>query len=275
MANLAQPWHSVAADSEEEISNHHEPAHVPAFSVSERILELEELEPTVDGQRMYRPVVGVDMPGVGHVQASYGGLSREVAAIERISPTAIKESVARAETAVLRGRPYRAGVGAFPETLRRELDREDRELLLIQLIFAANRLADWSIAKRLPWGPDVCPDCGAIITRITEKMKHQPTCHVGAVTEAIEQLEYQQLKSQQAKEEASTGESGAASDGIRTPGMKQGVCMLCSEKEGGIWEGEYSDGSVNLSLLGLNQCVGPGIDGIGHTLYTHRCKGGA
>jgi hypothetical protein len=200
MANLAQPWHSVAADSEDENSNDHEPAHAPAFSVSEP---------------------GIDLPGVGHVR---GGLSCEVAAIERLAPGT--------ETTVLRGLPYRAG--AFPETLRCELDREERDELLIQLMFAAGRLADWSISKFL------------------------------------------ELKSQQAKEEAPTGETAAAGEGIRMPGMKHRICMLCGESQG-VWEGEYSDGSVDLSLLGLNQRVGPGIDGIGHTLYTHRCgsKGGA
>jgi hypothetical protein len=51
---------------------------------------------------------------------------------------------------------------------------------------------------------------------------------------------------------------------------------------GGDWDAQQGPEALDelyLSRLGLNQCVSAGIDGHGHTLYTHRCdrapKGGA
>ena len=49
-------------------------------------------------------------------------------------------------------------------------------------------------------------------------------------------------------------------------------CPKCGKIDSNWREEQLPQPSVKMSTLKNNQCVGTGINGKGHTLYTHNCE---
>ena len=230
--------------------------------------------------------VGIDQPGVGHVH----------------EPGC--EQAGEPKRSVLPGRSYLAGqisdrlaafvsdpacvtsagvIGKEVRELIAEIDaaiehsnavRDQRERLLIQLLFASRDLAAESIS--IESSRAVCR-CGAIGDTPT-RIQHARTCNAHRVQRILSDLFSLDLNPN-GKEAAPDGETGCAGDGIRLRGLAERVCLKCGAR-GGDWHAEKRPaGEIDLSLLGLNQLVSDDGDGESVTLYTHRCglrsKGGA
>jgi hypothetical protein len=73
------------------------------------------------------------------------------------------------------------------------------------------------------------------------------------------------------KETAKDGETDGAGDGIRPRGLQHKICLKCGSR-GGVWTAAHHPGRADLSLLGLNQVVGVGLDEDSYTLHTHQCE---
>ncbi len=96
---------------------------------------------------------GVDLPGVGHVRS------------------------------VLSGRE--AEPGEFPDTLRGELEREERDRLLIRLVFVAKQTAELCETSDGFGFVRICRGCGLV----RADGSHRASCPVGATLETLEKLQ--------------------------------------------------------------------------------------
>jgi len=171
----------------------------------------------------------------------------------------------------------------FPD----ESPADQRERLLVKLLFAAHRLA----ASNYIWGGNptasICRECG-VPEPLDGPGRHAGTCSTGEVLLALHQL--MSLTVSQTRESFKVELSGAnvryrlgvdqAAPGsldrsIIAPAFATasdlGVCPKCGSSAGEWSAAQGSADSVDLSQLGLNQIVGWGQDGRA-TLYTHRCE---
>ena len=207
----------------------------------------------------------VDEPGVGITHAAGCPLRR------------VARSVMRHMEARGAQQPTDSGLG-FVDVLIVELNslldrlhnrRGRRDELLGQLIFAARDLAQRNLMLAAGVSPHAdCCECfmGSVNSVIT----HTTTCKTGRVLIIDGLLETSDFNGE---ENAADLETNRAGDGIRLRGLNERVCLKCGER-GGDWVAEAKpEGEVELSSLGLNQCVGAPFQGeSGHTLYTHRCR---
>jgi hypothetical protein len=163
--------------------------------------------------------VGVDVPGVGWQPF----LVRPDRADERF----LDDEAHR--PSVLRGRDYVAG--EVPETLRRELAREERDRLFIKLMFAAKRLADARIVQGA-LHHERCLECRQANSE-SHKLEHLGFCRVSEVYAILADLEKtidevplsqltptgreDQKQSQQVNQGAADWEPARLSSGFKEP----------------------------------------------------------
>jgi len=227
-----------------------EPRTVPAASTGEAQSRTEDQPACVADQvdlSKSIETVGVDLPGVGHV---------------------------------LPGAPYL--VGAMSDALRQMVeqgDEEQRDQLLCELLFAARQLAERSVlpvSADLAWLPNAetrtpgstCRECHATVFGVGRPLQHAKHCRTARVLRVLADLE--QLTISRDKEGAQDGEQDAG-DGIRPRGLKERVCLRCGARDS-AWLSELRAGVVvDLSNLGINQCVETAANGVDHVLHTHLC----
>jgi hypothetical protein len=224
------------------------------------------------------PQVGVDLPGVGHV---FPGRQNGVDASDELPQTL---------------RDYLDG--KIPDNRNdksaeaRETLKAERDVLLAQLLFAARDLANRAIRTlRMPRTDDsgngeisICRECNEVVNGVAP-LRHKSTCRVVRVRRILDDLvelanPANQAATNDKKEGAPEGESADAGDGIRLRGEKSSLvgsigraCGRCGGRFG-IWSAvQRPEAEVELRSLGPNQCVEAGVDGHGHTLYTHYCDG--
>lgn len=155
--------------------------------------------------------------------------------------------------------------------------RQRRDDLLSTLIFAARALAEHNFALRhdgVGVGDAnpvlICLDCKAVEHR--GRVSHTNTCRTGRVLGIIAELMATADFNLKEKENALAEETSCAGDGIRPRGLSERVCLKCGVR-GGVWFAQQRpEEEVQLSSLEMNQCASAGIEGKGHTLYTHRCE---
>jgi hypothetical protein len=210
--------------------------------------------------------LGVDLPGVGHV---FPGRKNSVD-----SPAELLQQLGEKTSE------------------SREVLKAERDALLAELLFAARDLANRGIRTiRMPRTDDagngeisICKECGGIVNGVAP-LPHTKVCRVGRVRRILDDLvelanPAYQIATKDKKEGAPEGESAGAGDGIRLRGegarLVGDVRRACGKCGGrfGVWRAEQKpEAEVELRLLGSNQCVTAGVDGHGHTLYTHYCDG--
>lgn len=180
--------------------------------------------------------VGADMPGVGHLhsagcahQGSPVRSGREYVAGEGPQPlrSFIGDDYPEAPRTVLRGPGYVAG--AVPQPLRdlvdghlRSDELDERDRLVIRLIFAARRLASAQIRYRDSlFGKNAAVICSACNSEQVPDQPpvHQAFCLAGEILHILGQLEASVASLQSRKEAAPSGEMGCAGDGIRPRGI--------------------------------------------------------
>ena len=199
---------------------------------------------------------GIDQPGVGRVHSA--GCPREVSPVRS-------------------GREY--VIGEVPQPLRDLVNgvdlaaqqRERRDGLLAQLVFAARDLAERNLRRgsRSGW----CVECAAVAYPGNRgRIDHAPSCRTVRVLDIVRRLLDTCDFELEGKEAAPDEEAARAGDGMRQCGLRERVCLKCGER-GGPWIAEQRPyAEVVLSALGLNQCVSAGLEGAGHMLYTHLCR---
>jgi hypothetical protein len=170
--------------------------------------------------------------------------------------------------------------GVVPATLQDWLDQEERDGLVSQLIVAAQNLAEINLRKSRLLGSIAgfeirtagCVEC--LRPALAGHQPHNPECNTGRVLGLVAALlapVAAQVESMNRKEAGPAEEMGRAGDGARMRGLSTQTCLKCGARDG-EWSAEAKpDVEVLLSKLALNQLVGAGQDGHGHTLYTHHC----
>jgi hypothetical protein len=230
-----------------------EPRTVPAVSSAEREQFSAEDLPAYSAETDGKPCCqGVDVPGVGNVHSFD-------------CPNHCSPHFKQTSSFIM---PV---AGEVPAALGHLL----RDDLLGWLMFAARNLAAANIIKdhrddggHIVGQPLSCREChfGATSDGL---LHHAKSCDTGHVFALIDELTatVTEFKEQEA---APAEEKLRAGDGIRLRGMNDGLCSKCGER-GGIWGGEFFVDPLDLTLLELNQIVGPGGGGVGSILYTHHC----
>jgi hypothetical protein len=139
--------------------------------------------------------------------------------------------------------------------------------LTAQLLFAARELAWGQRRPAVPEDnePPYCAECTRF--EIDGELPHESSCRTGRVLKIIDEL-----INPNEKEAAPDGGVAQAADGIRLPGLKTRLCLKCGLRDG-KWDYEVlGEKNVDLSLCGLNQCVG--MESGTAVLYTHCCQEG-
>lgn len=150
-----------------------------------------------------------------------------------------------------------------------------RNELLWQLVFAARDLAEANVAD--PWtgesfskGFSGCRECGR--KTYLQSRPHASTCRVGRVLRIVASLvalaNPALIFDSNRKEAAPEGESRAG-DGILSRGIF--YCRQCESFDSAWIAEQRPEAGVWIDAIALNQRVGPGVKGKGHTLYTHLC----
>lgn len=236
---------------------------------------------------------GVDVPGVGlvHTYDCAQSERRVLRASRTYCAGAMPETLRRfvdGETVSIAAGREKLGRMTAPdfergdlvdEMARREPQHDELPLeLFIRLMFAARALAEAQIEPAETGldgavEPAFCTECmmdehGGTIT-------HGPACRTGSVLRVIADLCEAAKFNSKEKEAVADGETTRAGDGIRLRGLADRVCLKCGER-GGYWDAAVGaqGAEIDLALLGMNQCVGAGLAGEGHILYTHRCQNG-
>ena len=145
----------------------------------------------------------------------------------------------------------------------------ERDYLTTQLLFAARNLAESRVfrAGNIQIGIGLCLECDGA------PGLHELSCRAGRVLELIERLKATVNPHGTGKEVATGGEEPAAGGGVRPRGFTRPACVKCGSCAG-VWVASLHPEPLDLSLLGLNQCViNSGADLDPRVLYTHMCKG--
>ncbi len=256
------------------------PAEVPEVPTSENVVDRTTV-PTLPAahRRVFLKIqshtccVGVDMPGVGHTHApDCPAMARRAklpaALADFVSEPPCREFpslVGKAAAELLA--EINAGLSALNER------RNQRERLFAQLLFAARDLAEVNLfSGHLA---RTCTECGKL--EELGRMQHINTCKtgrvLGIVANLVSTLDFDPFKPTE-KEEAPDGETSRAGDGIRPRGLTVRTCLRCGARglqdRGYAWITHDPQNYVDLSLLGLNQCVLATPNGK-QVLYTHCC----
>jgi len=242
------------------LSHDQAPADLPAAETSN--LTIFEVAPGADRPAGPLCCVGVDEPGVGWVH----------------SADCVNAGGPIARGPIARGRDYAAG--EVPERLRDFMDeigspleerKDERDAYLSQLLFAARDLARANVMRGC--GPEdegtplSCRECHFAATS-DGRLQHARSCNTGRVFAALAGL-LAMLDDQPAEPDRDFTVLPVEA----TRGLAERVCLKCGAR-GGEWRSQLRpECEVELSLLGLNQCVGAGLGWRGaHTLYTHQCE---
>lgn len=179
--------------------------------------------------------IGVGVPGVGVVYAD-GQISQG-------SPTRSGRPSVDGEVPL----PVRdlAGGGV---TLN-----EERERLFIELMFAARILAQAQIEPADGPSAAFCTEC---VCDADVTVQHDRICRTGRVLRILDKLVATVEKPVQRG-------AGLA--------VAEHFCLQCGVSSGDWVAEQRPEAEPDLSRLGLNQCVGTGVDGKGHTVLTHQC----
>jgi hypothetical protein len=132
----------------------------------------------------------------------------------------------------------------------------EHDLQIAQLIFAARKVAERNLRPHFPSNLMVCYECAGT-GRDCKSVKHSNGCWTGRVLSVIDAL-------------LDTDEDSAALDGAQPRGLNQRVCLRCGQS-GGLWGAEPWAVPQDLSLLGLNQVIGPGAVEGEKIIFTHCC----
>jgi hypothetical protein len=147
-------------------------------------------------------------------------------------------------------------------------------LLVTDLMVAARDVAEaniYSYNEKLR-----CKTCGHA-AHTGRNLAHAKNCNTGRIFELFAALMAERVANSNLKQKEVLPKAAipGAGMGARPQWQNERQCGLCGEI-GGMWQAEARPKpSVKLSLLAQNQCVGASVNGRGHTLYTHLCKGGA
>lgn len=190
--------------------------------------------------------IGIDVPGVGVVYAD-GQISQG-------SPTRS-------------GRPSVAS--EVPEPVRDLAGggvtlNEERERLFIELMFAARILAQAQIEPADGPSAAFCTECVCDADVTTQ---HDRICRTGRVLRILDKL----VATVKVPLKVWPVEGdGAATQGAG-PAVAERFCLECGVSSGDWIAEQRPEAEPDLSRLGLNQSVGAGVDGEGHTVHTHQC----
>lgn len=234
----------------------------------------ESAGPSINARNAY-PSITVDVPAVGVTRSDQLPSLRTDGAV--LLPDPLQDFV---EAMGPEGLIVRLTADEVLEM--RALDRADRErnLLLSLLLFASRDLAQSRIMHAGDRGdaavlmPSWCMECqhneanGGIV--------HAATCKTGRVLDVL--LELMQAAAKPALHENLEGKYTApdlpgAPPNAPPRGLNARVCLKCGKRDGNWIAVQRPEAEVDLEMLGLNQCVGAGVNGDGHMLHTHQCAG--
>lgn len=166
--------------------------------------------------RPVREAIGIDLPGVGLVPAA------------AVLPDCAGQQPDACESLPL----TLAGVGT--ETRAAQM-AEERDRLLVELVYAARALAQAQIEPEDNLEPAFCTEC--VQEQRDGAIAHERTCKTGRVEGVLDRLLRLEVDFNQ-KEEARTERKPAAGDGIRPLRTLRMVCPKCS---GSSWVYEGID----------------------------------